>query len=288
MKPTANICFSGRPNVGKSTLTNQLLKTPIAIESNKPQTTWYTVRGLFKTPQTNFILTDTPGIHQKIHRVQNKRMNHIALNAMNDADIICHIIKPCTWHAEDENVYQAIQSSSAPKILLVNQIDLFSEHKLLPFIQTLKDKAYDRILPISALNGFNVDLLVEDLQALLPKDTKGHNDQIHHTERFLAQEMIREQLMQQLAAEMPYATFIEVSQVTQEEKRLVINVNLHVQHIGQKKIIIGQNGQQLKKIGESARKRLQSVLKKRILLKTWVKVNPKLTENQYIDKYFEQ
>jgi GTP-binding protein Era len=99
--------------------------------------------------------------------------------------------------------------------------------------------------------------------------------------------MVREQLMQNLSSEMPYSTYIEIFRVQQEEKRLVIDVNLHVKHIGQKKIIIGHNGAMIKKIGESARKRLQNVLKKRIMLKTWVKVNPQLSESRYIDQYLD-
>lgn len=286
MKKTARICLGGRPNVGKSTLTNRLLKSPLAIESPRPQTTWYAVKGLMKTPAANFIITDTPGIHQLIHREQNKRMNRIATHAMMDADIICHLITPPKWKAEDQHIQEILATINKPKLLLVNQVDRFKPSALLPFMESLKDKGYDHILPISAKEGLNIDLMLEDWLRMMP-DQPLTSLTPHHTEAFLAQEMVREQLMQQLDAELPYATFIEVFRVLQEEKRLVIDVNLHVKHVGQKKILIGHEGEMIKKIGESARKRLQTILKKRIMLKTWVKLNPKLSENRYIDQYIE-
>ncbi|MDC3180568.1 GTPase Era [Gammaproteobacteria bacterium] len=287
MTKTFRICFTGRPNVGKSTLTNLLLKVPLAIESPKPQTTWYAVRGLLKKPQANFILTDTPGIHQLIHREQNKRMNKIAHHAMMENELICHMITPPSWREEDEHIRKMIQTLDKPCILLVNQVDRFKPSQLLPFMEYAKAKGYAHILPISAKTGLNVDLMIEDWLAIAPQTEHPHLINLEYTEAFLAQEMVREQLMLNLASEMPYSTYIEIFRVKQEEKRLLIDVNLHVKHIGQKKIVIGDNGAMIKKIGETARKRLQNVLKKRIMLKTWVKVNPQLSENRYIDQYFD-
>jgi|AntRauTorckE5430_2_1112549.scaffolds.fasta_scaffold00019_4 GTP-binding protein Era len=284
MNKFGHVCFVGRPNVGKSTLTNRLLNLPLAIESAKPQTTWYAVAGLVKTKKAQFVLTDTPGIHQFIHRAQNQTMNRIAYSAISQADVICHLVTP-RWNQEDEHILQFLQGIQKPKILIINKIDQTTPHELLPYIAGLKDKPYGHIVPLSAKTGLNVDLLTENIVSHLQKREYIGKQNIHnHSEAFLAQEMLREQLMVQLQSEMPYTTFIEVFHTKQHEKALEINVNLHVKHIGQKKIIIGKDGEQIKKIGQFARKRLQVILKKRIILKAWVKISPEKTGHIYLEQ----
>lgn len=283
MSKFGQVCLIGRPNVGKSTLTNTLLKTPLAIESAKPQTTWYAVKGLVTYKNARFILTDTPGIHQYIHRQQNQIMNRIAYSAISQSDIIIHMVNPVEWTKEDQYIYDFIQPIPKTKILVINKVDQFSTNALLPFIASLQTKNYQHFLSISAKTGLNKDLLLDDISTHLSKKSLPKELIHHHSDAFLAQEMIREQLMQQLSSEMPYTTFIEVFHTKQHDKALEIHVNLHVSHIGQKKIIIGKDGQQIKDIGQVARKRLQIILKKRIILKIWVKVSPKATGCQYIE-----
>lgn len=285
MNKFGHVCLVGRPNVGKSTLTNQLLKIPLAIESPRPQTTWYAVKGLVSHPKAKFILTDTPGIHQFIHREQNQTMNRIAYSAISQADVICHLVNPKHWTDEDEHIHRFLAPLNRPKILVINKVDRYPPVVLLPFIESLKDKGYDGIISLSAKNGLNCDLLLDEIIPHLktPK-AQVKTATPHHSEAFLAQEMIREQLMQQLQSEMPYTTFIEVFHTQQHEKSLEIHVNLHVKHIGQKKIIIGKGGQQLKEIGQNARKRLQVILKKRIILKVWVKINADVTGHLYLEQ----
>lgn len=285
MNKFGHVCLIGRPNVGKSTLTNHLLKIPLAIESARPQTTWYAVKGLVHYNHAQFVLTDTPGIHQFIHRQQNQTMNRIAYSAISQADVICHLVNPAIWKEEDEHIYQFLQSISTPKMLIINKVDQYSPSTLLPFIATLQEKKYDNIISLSAKTGLNCDLLLEDILPYLKQPAPNTKQSIHHhSEAFLAQEMIREQLMQGLMSEMPYTTFIEVFHTQQHEKALEIHVNLHVKHIGQKKIIIGKDGQQIKKIGQQARKRLQTILKKRIILKTWVKITSDTAGHLYIEQ----
>lgn len=285
MNKFGHVCFIGRPNVGKSTLTNHLLKIPLAIESAKPQTTWYAVKGLVKYKQAKFILTDTPGIHQYIHRKQNQIMNRIAYSAISQADVICHLVNPPSFTKEDEHIYEFLASIQKPILLIINKVDKYKPETLLPFIAKLQEKKYFQVISLSAKTGLNCDLLLEDILPHLKSVKSFEKMDIHnHSEAFLAQEMLREQLMQQLQSEMPYTTFIEVFHTKQHEKSLEININLHVKHIGQKKIIIGKEGQQIKQIGLLARKRLQAILKKRIMLKVWVKVTPNMTGHLYIEQ----
>ena len=279
------LCLVGRPNVGKSTLTNQLLERPIAIESPRPQTTWYEVKGLIQHPGAQIVLSDTPGIHSMIHKQQNQVMNRIAYSAVSTADIICHLITPPKWTDLDQYVHEFIAPMNKHKVLIINQVDRFKPEVLFPFIASLSDKGYDSILSISAKNGTNCDLVLEEVIDHLPSRPKAFDKKhIHdHSVAFLTQEMIREQLMQQLQSEMPYTTHIEVFHTEQQERRLDIHVNLHVKHIGQKKIIIGQNGSRIKEIGQIARKRLQLILKKRIMLRVWVKISPAITGHNHIE-----
>lgn len=279
-------CLMGRPNVGKSTLTNHYLDVPIAIESSKPQTTWYTVKGLLNHEKAQIVLSDTPGIHNMIHRQQNQIMNRIAYSAVSSADVICHLVTPPKWTDQDQYIYDFLTPITKHKVLVINQIDIFSPKQLFPFIAQLQEKTgYDSILSISAKTGLNCDLLLDEIIQALPNQPPQFNKKhIHdHSTAFLAQEMVREQLMQQLQSEMPYTTYIEVFHTEQKEKRLDIHVNLHVKHIGQKKIIIGNNGEMIKQIGQIARKRLQVILKKRIMLKVWVKINPKTAGHSYLE-----
>lgn len=284
MHKFGHVCLIGRPNVGKSTLTNRFLKVPLAIESEKPQTTWYAVAGMVKHEKSKFVLTDTPGIHQFIHRQQNQTMNRIAYSALSQADIICHLITPKTWKEEDQHIYDFIQNIDKPKILLVNKVDQFSTNTLLPFISSLQDKNYHSILSISAKEETNLDLLLDEITShLKPRIPTDKITIADPSEAFLAQEMLREQLMQRLQSEIPYTTFIEVFHTKQHPKALEIHANLHVKHIGQKKMLIGRNAQQVKEIGQFARKRLQVILKKRIILKVWVKISTNNSGKQYID-----
>ena len=286
MRKFGYVCLIGRPNVGKSTLTNQLLDVPIAIESNKPQTTWYEVKGLLNHPEAQIVLSDTPGIHNIIHRKQNQTMNRIAYSAVSSADVICHLVTATQYSEEDEYVTRFIAPVDKHKVLVINQIDRFKPEQLFPFIAKMQEiGGYHSILSISAKSGTNCDLLLNEVISASPDHRPQYNKKhIHdHSVAFLAQEMIREQLMQQLLSEMPYTTHIEVFHTEQHEKRLDIHINLHVKHIGQKKILIGANGSKIKEIGQTARKRLQVILKKRIMLRVWVKINPKITGHNHLE-----
>ena len=286
MKKFGHVCFIGQPNVGKSTLTNHYLNIPLAIQSPKPQTTWYAVKGLYKKGNNEIIFTDTPGMHNAIHKLQNQEMNRIAYSAISTSDIICHLVTPSGWSERDDYIHQFITQTKQKKILVINKIDKFKDSSLFPFIEEMQQKTgYDGIFSICAQTGFNCDLLLDEIKSHLPKKTiELPQSKIHdHSTAFLAQEMIREQLMQQLQSEMPYTTFIEVFHTEEADKKLNIHINLHVKHIGQKKIIIGQGGQKIKEIGQNARKRLQVILKKRIMLKLWVKISSHTTGNTYIE-----
>ncbi|MEC7030349.1 MAG: GTPase Era [Pseudomonadota bacterium] len=286
MRKFGYVCLIGRPNVGKSTLTNQLLDTPIAIASDKPQTTWYEVKGLINHPKAQIMLSDTPGIHNMIHKKQNQIMNRIAYSAVSSADIICHLVTATQYTEQDAYVHAFLAPISKHKILIINQIDRFKPEQLFPYIAKMQELGgYHSILSISAKSGTNCDLLLEEIIESLPnKEPLYSKKHIHdHSVAFLAQEMVREQLMQQLQVEMPYTTHIEVFHTKQQEKCLEIHVNLHVKHIGQKKILIGANGTKIKEIGQTARKRLQVILKKRIMLRVWVKINPKITGHNHLE-----
>lgn len=257
----------GRPNVGKSTLMNAWLDKPFAIVSPKPQTTWYEVEGIVTLGADDWLLVDTPGLHPKVHRSQNKQMNRIARSAMESMDLVVMLCIAGQWTEMDQWVVDQLAGFDKPKILVINQIDNFKED-IGEFIQKCPVDAFDDVIPISALKRFNLDMLAAGMQKISLQGTASASKE--PSEKFLIQEMIREQMMRYTHSEVPYAVGIDVLSIEHTDKFLKAEVTLMATRSGHKKVLVGENGQMIKKIGMGARLRLEALLGRKIVLKLWV------------------
>jgi len=271
------VAIVGRPNVGKSTLLNQLLGQKISITTHKPQTTRHRILGIKTTPDAQVIYVDTPGIHDKEKRAINRYMNREASSSITDVDVVVFLVDGLKWLAEDELVLQKVASSPVPVILGINKLDnLKDKALLLPYLQKLSQKmSFAQLVPLSARTGQSVDVLEQAVIALLPPTEQVFfpEDQItDRNGRFMAAEFIREKLMRTLGEELPYELTVEIEKFEQDGKLARISGVIWVERPGQKGIIIGKNGQQLKRIGEQARKDLEQLFDCKVFLQLWVKV----------------
>lgn len=278
------VAIIGRPNVGKSTLLNSLLERKLSITSSKPQTTRWQVLGIKTTDQTQIIYIDTPGLHQTEKRAMSRYMNRIAHSVLLDADIIIFMIDAKAWKDEDELVLKKLQQITKPVILVINKIDLLKDKtKLLPMIDQLQKRySFTHIIPISALKSDKIIQLEKVIIRLLPEGPPLYpEDQItDKTIRFQIAEIIREKIIQTTKQELPYATTVELSQLKQTEKLATISAIIWVERSGQKAIVIGQSGSQLKKIGSQARRDIETLLQQKVFLRLWVKVKEQWTDDE--------
>jgi GTP-binding protein Era len=280
MKKNASRCgyiaIVGRPNVGKSTLLNHILGQKLSITSRKPQTTRHKLLGIKTTEDTQYIYVDTPGLHQGQKKAINRYMNRAVTTAIQDVDVVLFMIEKLHWLPEDEAVAQRLAELKTPVILVINKVDTIDDKEmLLPHMQKMLERVnVEEIIPVSALNNQNLDRLEEIVRVRLPEDDFFYaEDQItDKSSRFLAAEIIREKITRQLGDELPYQMTVEIEEFTQEGKILHINALILVEREGQKRILIGDKGDRLKKIGQQAREDMQLLFDSKVMLKTWVKV----------------
>jgi GTP-binding protein Era len=275
-KRCGHIAIVGRPNVGKSTLLNHVLGQKLSITSRKPQTTRHKLLGIKTTEDTQFIYVDTPGLHQGQKKAINRYMNRAVTTAIQDVDVIVFMIEKLQWLPEDEWVAKRLEDNKRPIILVINKVDTLDDKELLlPHMQKLLERLdVEEIIPISALQNQNLDRLEEIIRVRLPEsDHFFPEDQItDRSSRFLAAEIIREKITRQLGDELPYQMTVEIEEFTQEKHILHIQALILVEREGQKRILIGEKGDRLKKIGQQAREDMQLLFDSKIMLKTWVKV----------------
>jgi GTP-binding protein Era len=270
------VAIVGRPNVGKSTLMNRILGQKISITSNKPQTTRHRILGIKTDALSQAIYVDTPGLHLNAKKAMNRYMNKAVTTALDDVDLILFVIEAGQWTEEDENVLQRLRGAQVPVILVVNKIDRIADKEvLLPLLKGLAEKmAFAEIVPLSAQRGSNVAELEQSVMRYLPEGEAIYpEDQItDRSERFLAAEIVREKLMRALGQELPYAVTVEIEQFKEEGNLLRINALVWVEREGQKRIVIGKKGEQLKEIGQQARIDMERLFDKKVFLQLWVKV----------------
>lgn len=270
------VAVLGRPNVGKSTLMNRLLGEKVSIVSSKPQTTRHRIMGVHTAPGVQVVYVDTPGLHQHEPRAINRYLNQAARNSLADVDCVLFVVDGLKWTEEDEAVLTLLEGVTAPVILVVNKVDrIRDKNQLLPHLEKLAQRrAFDDIVPLSALDGDNTDRLAALVEARMPPGPQMFpDDQItDRSERFLAAELVREQLMRLLGQEVPYATTVEVEAFEQEGRLRRVSAVIWVERKGQKAIVIGEGGDLLKKIGSSARKEMERLFQGKVYLKLWVKV----------------
>ncbi len=283
------IAIIGRPNVGKSTLLNCLLGKKVSIATPKPQTTRFQILGIKSHGSIQAIYIDTPGMHKTEKRAMNRYMNRLANAVVADADVIIFVVEAGQWLEEDKLVLEKLSQARAPVILAINKIDLLKDKKqLLPFIDEVKTEFnFANIIPLSATKADNVAALEDIITPLLPAGPHLFpDDQVtDKSERFQAAELIREKLIQATEQEVPYSATVEIESFKiepfrHEEKIIKIDAMIWVEREGQRPIVIGKNGERLKKIGTQARKDMEKIFGQKVFLRLWVKVKSDWTDDE--------
>jgi len=270
------IAIVGRPNVGKSTLLNHLLRQKVSITSRKPQTTRHRILGINSDAEHQCIYVDTPGLHSNQQKALNKVMNNTVVSVINDVDLILFLIEKTNFNEGDQRVLELLSKTHTPVLLLINKIDLVKDKEsLLPHINALsKQQDFNEIVPVSALGGHNLRKIEELVKSYLPRrEFLFPEDQVtDRSSRFLAAELIREKVIRQLGDELPYEVTVEIENFQQQESILHIHGLILVDKPGQKKILIGKDGERLKRIGSSAREDMETAFETKVMLNLWVKV----------------
>lgn len=274
----------GRPNVGKSTLLNALLGQKISIVSPKPQTTRHRILGILTRPEAQVIFVDTPGLHAGARRAMNRHMNRAALVSLQDADVNVFVVEALRWTDEDQRVLDELLKQDRPIIAVLNKADkVFPKERLLPFIDELNRRArFAEVVPLSALKRRNIEQLPATIVRYLP-ESPSHFPEDQLTDRsveFQAAEIVREKLTLRLRQELPYGVTVIIEQFKEEEGRLLINAVIWVERSGQKAIVIGNAGEQLKEVGRAARLEMVERFKRPVHLELWVKVKENWSDNE--------
>lgn len=270
------VAIIGRPNVGKSTLLNNLLGQKLSITSHKPQTTRHQIFGIKTKNNIQAVYVDTPGIHKKTKHAMGRFMNKAAVTMINEVNVIVFMIDARCWTDEDELVLEKLLSVEAPVILALNKIDLIKEkEKLLPKIEQLsKRMSFASIVPISVKKNINIDRLENLIHSYLPEnDYYFPESQLTDKDNnFLIAEIVREKIMRVTNQEVPYGSAVVVESLKKENNILHIEVIIWVERKGQKMIIIGKKGEKLKEIGRQARLDLEKKFACKVFLSLWIKV----------------
>lgn len=270
------VAIVGRPNVGKSTLLNHILGQKLSITSRKPQTTRHQVLGIKTVGPVQAIYVDTPGMHEEEPRAINRYMNRAASSALVDVDVVVFVVDQSHWTTADEMVLQKLSGLKCPIILAVNKVDkLENRNALLPHLDMLSRKRdFAEVIPLSALRGQNLAPLEEAVGRFLPQSVHFFpDDQVtDKSERFMASEMVREKITRQLGAELPYSVAVEIEEFRRDGKTLHISALILVEREGQKKIVIGDKGERLRRIGQESRIDMERLFESKVMLRLWVKV----------------
>jgi len=270
------VAIIGRPNVGKSTLLNHILGQKISITSRKPQTTRHRLLGIKTEGDYQAIYVDTPGIHQEAEKAINRYMHREATTSIVDVDLLVFVIEKDKWTDADEWVLQQLSRADCPVILAINKVDqLKDKTQLLPFIEMVSQKMdFAEVVPVAALHKQNLDNLEREICERLPRNIHFYpEDQItDRSQRFLAAELVREKIMRQLGAEVPYSMAVEIEEFKDDGKTLHISALILVERDGQKRIVIGNKGSRLRTIGQEARVDMETMFEQKVMLNLWVKV----------------
>ncbi|BDG46477.1 MULTISPECIES: GTPase Era [Parageobacillus] len=271
------VSIVGRPNVGKSTFLNRVIGQKIAIMSDKPQTTRNKIQGVYTTDDAQIVFIDTPGMHKPKHKLGDFMMK-VALNALKEVDLILFMINAEEGFGRgDAYIIERLKEVNTPVFLVINKIDLVHPNDLLPLIDQYKELyPFAEIIPISALQGNNVETLVEQIKKYLPEGPQYYPpDQVtDHPERFIIAELIREKALHLTREEVPHSIAVVVETIERREDSDTVYVGavIIVERDSQKGIIIGKQGRMLKEIGQRARVDIEALLGSKVFLELWVKV----------------
>jgi GTP-binding protein Era len=289
-----SVAVIGRPNVGKSTLVNAMVGAKVSIVSNRPQTTRHRLLGIATVEGGQLLLVDTPGLHRGEGRFKasamSRVMNRAARGAVEDVDAALMVVEAGRWDEEDTLVFNVLRDGGIPVVLAVNKVDrLKDKSALLPFLaQVSQGRDFAAIHPVSALKRKGLEALVADLLKLVPEAPPVfEEDEItDRSQRFLAGELVREQLMRQLGDELPYATTVEIERFAEDGELLRIGAVVWVEREGQKPIVIGKGGVRLREIGSKARQQMERLFGRKVFLETWVRVREGWSDDEAALKAF--
>lgn len=270
------VSIVGRPNVGKSTFLNHVIGQKIAIMSDKPQTTRNKVQGVLTEDQSQIIFIDTPGIHKPKHKL-GEFMLKVSKNALREVEVIMFMINAQQKLGPgDEYVMEMLKGTKTPVFLVINKIDMIHPDELMKKIEEYRQLFdFAEIIPISALEGNNIDTLLNTIKKYLPEGPQYYPaDQVtDHPERFIISEMIREKVLHLTRDEVPHSIAVEIEKIARDENDKVrVTASIIVERDSQKGIIIGKRGSMLKDIGIRARKDIENLLGSKVYLELWVKV----------------
>ena len=277
---SGHVAVIGRPNVGKSTLTNALVGAKVSIVSSRPQTTRHRLLGIATFPEGQLLLVDTPGLHRdqgsSTATAMHRWMNRAARGALEGVDAAMLVVRAGKWEESDTFAYEALRHAGVPVVLVVNQVDrLKDKTELLPYLAMVSEgREFAGVHPVSALKRKGLEALVKQLLGLMPEQAAMYaEDEItDKSQRFLAGELVREQLMRQLGEELPYATTVEIERFIVDGPLLRIGAVIWVERDGQKAIVIGKGGERLREIGTRARIQMEQLFGAKVFLETWVRV----------------
>lgn len=270
------VSIIGRPNVGKSTFVNRVIGHKIAIMSDKAQTTRNKIQGVMTRDDAQIIFIDTPGIHKPKHKLGDYMMR-VAKNTLSEIDAIMFMVNVNEDIGRgDEYIMEMLKNVKTPIFLVLNKIDLVHLDTLMPKIEQYQSYMdFTDIIPISALEGLNVDHFIDVLKSFLPEGPKYYPDnQISdHPEQFVVSEIIREKILHLTSEEIPHAIGVNVDRMIKEdEDRVRIEATIYVERDSQKGIVIGKGGKKLKEVGKRARRDIEMLLGSKVYLELWVKV----------------
>jgi GTP-binding protein Era len=278
------VSIIGRPNVGKSTLLNQILGQKVSIVTAKPQTTRQRIAGIKTTSRGQVVYVDTPGIHHSARRALNRYMNRVAQASFKDVDLVLFLVEAGNWTRQDEFVARALAGVKVPVILVLNKVDLVPDKAtLLKFVDdNFRDRNFTAVMMVSAKNGSGIEELEKQVLDRLPFSRPYYDEDqfTDRSERFLAAEMIREQLTLRLHQELPYSLTVQIEEFKRKGGLLTIGAIIWVERESQKQITIGKNGAVLKQVGSGARIALEELLGEKVYLRLWVKVSKDWSDNE--------
>jgi GTP-binding protein Era len=276
------VSIVGRPNVGKSTLVNQIVGQKVAIVSDKPQTTRNRILAVVNRPGGQLVLFDTPGIHKPMHRM-NERMVDSAVKSMGQVDVVLWVADVTEAYGPGDRFVRDLLKQSGRKVVLaLNKIDAIPKPKILPLIEQYRHLLdFADVVPVSALTGENVDVLTGRLVAHLPEGAPLYPDDFltDLPERFFVSEMVREKILRMTRDELPYSTGVVIDSFEEGPELVRIEASIFVERDTQKAIVIGKGGQMLKAIGTAARQDIEAFLGAKVFLGLFVKVRDRWRED---------
>jgi GTP-binding protein Era len=272
---TGLVAIVGRPNVGKSTLLNALVGQKLSITADKPQTTRHRINGVLTTEQAQYVFVDTPGYQTRHKNALNRTLNRTVRGVLNDVNVVLLVIEPLRFGAEDQQVLELIPES-VPLILVLNKLDTVKgRDKLLPFVaQLAQQRSFAAVVPVSASKGKHLQELLAEIKQHLPvaEPMFDPEDLTDRPVRFLAAELIREKVFRLVGDELPYTSTVIIDKFEESETLQRIFATVLVENDNQKAILIGAQGERMKRIASEARADLEKLLGSKVYLEVWVKV----------------